>query len=70
MPDHPPEWTNQITSGLTGVESALPAKAIWDLSRFIAARPALATAFATLKADDLVGRLADPPNDDWAGLRR
>ena len=65
VPDHPPEWTNQITSGLTGVESALPAKAIWDLSRFIAARPALATAFATLKADDLVGRLADPPNDDW-----
>ncbi len=65
VPDHPPEWTNQITSGLTGVESALPAKAIWDLSRFIAARPALATAFATLQADDLVGRLADPPNDDW-----
>ncbi len=65
VPDHPPEWTNQITSGLTGVESALPAKAIWDLSRFIAARPALATEFATLQADDLVGRLADPPNDDW-----
>ncbi len=65
VPDHPPEWGNIITSGLTGVESALPAKAIWDLSRFIAARPALATEFATLKADDLVGRLADPPNDDW-----
>ena len=65
VPDHPPEWGNIITSGLTGVESALPAKAIWDLSRFIAARPALATEFATLKADDLVGRLADPPNEDW-----
>ena len=65
VPDHPPEWGNTITSGLTGVESALPAKAIWDLSRFIAARPALATEFATLKADDLVGRLADAPNADW-----
>ena len=65
VPDHPPEWGNIITSGLTGVESALPAKAIWDLSRFIAARPALATEFATLQADDLVGRLADPPNEDW-----
>ena len=65
VPDHPPEWGNNITSGLTGVESALPAKAIWDLSRFIAARPALATEFATLKPDDLVGRLADPPNEDW-----
>ena len=65
VPDHPPEWGNIITSGLTGVESALPAKAIWDLSRFIAARPALATEFATLKADDLVGRLADPPNEEW-----
>ena len=30
IPDHPPEWTNAITSGLTGVESALPAKAIWE----------------------------------------
>ena len=65
VPDHPPEWGNNITSGLTGVESALPAKAIWDLSRFIAARPALATEFATLKPDDLVGRLADAPNADW-----
>ena len=65
VPDHPPEWGNIITSGLTGVESALPAKAIWDLSRFIAARPALATEFATLQADDLVGRLADPPNEEW-----
>ncbi len=65
VPDHPPEWGNTITSGLTGVESALPAKAIWDLSRFIAARPALATEFAALKADDLVGRLADAPNADW-----
>ena len=65
IPDHPPEWANTITSGLTDVESALPAKAIWDLSRFIAARPALADEFASLTADDLVAKLADPPNDDW-----
>ena len=32
IPDHPPEWANTITSGLTDVESALPAKAIWNLS--------------------------------------
>jgi len=65
IPDHPPEWSNTITSGLTDVESALPAKAIWDLSRFVAARPALAGAFASLTADDLLANLAEPPNDDW-----
>ncbi len=65
VPDHPPEWTNTITSGLTGVESALPAKAIWDLSRFIAARPALATDFASLTADGLTANLGNPPNEDW-----
>ena len=65
IPDHPPEWANTITSGLTDVESALPAKAIWDLSRFVAARPALATEFASLTAESLVANLADPPNDDW-----
>ena len=65
IPDHPPEWANTITSGLTNVESALPAKAIWDLSRFVAARPALAAEFATLTADGLLANLADPPSDDW-----
>lgn len=65
IPDHPPEWANTITSGLTDVESALPAKAIWDLSRFIAARSALAGAFPSLTADELLANLADPPNDDW-----
>ncbi len=65
IPDHPAEWANTITSGLTGVESALPAKAIWDLSRFVAARPALATTFASLTAEELVANLASPPNEDW-----
>ncbi len=65
IPNHPPEWANTITSGLTEVESALPAKAIWDLSRFIAARPALASEFASLSADDLNARIAQPPNADW-----
>ena len=65
IPDHPPEWANTITSGLTDVESALPAKAIWDLSRFIAARPGLANEFASLTADGLLANLADPPNEDW-----
>ena len=65
IPDHPPEWANTITSGLTDVESALPAKAIWDLSRFIAARPALATEFASLTPDALLTNLASPPNEDW-----
>ena len=65
IPDHPPGWTNTVTSGLTGVESAEPAKAIWDLSRFIVARPALATEFASLTADDFAARLGDPPSEDW-----
>ena len=65
IPDHPPEWANAVTSGLTGVESALPAKAIWDLSRFVLARPALADEFGALTADGLTARLAAPPDDDW-----
>ena len=65
VPDHPPEWTNTITSGLTDVESALPAKAIWDLSRFVLARTALADEFGALTAEGLTARLAEPPTDDW-----
>ena len=65
LPDHPPGWTNTVTSGLTGVESAEPAKAIWDLSRFILARPPLAGEFASLSADDFAAGLEDPPGPDW-----
>ncbi|HCV00222.1 MAG: hypothetical protein CL897_02530 [Dehalococcoidia bacterium] len=65
LPDRPPEWTNSITSGLTGVESALPAKAIWDLSRAIAERPDLATEFTSLTADNFLSNLATPPSEDW-----
>ena len=68
VPDHPTEWTNTITSGLTDVESALPAKAIWDLSRFIKDRPALAREFESLTADGLLARLASPPDEDWAAF--
>ena len=66
VPDHPAEWTAGLTSGLTGVESARPSKAIWDLSRFVAARPALATEVAGISADGFQARLASPPDGDWA----
>ena len=70
VPDHPAQWTAGLTSGLTGVESARPAKAIWDLSRFAAARPALATELAGASADDFQARLASAPDSDWAGFAR
>ena len=70
VPDHPAQWTAGLTSGLTGVESARPAKAIWDLSRFAAARPALATELAGASADDFQARLASAPNSDWADFAR
>ena len=70
VPDHPAQWTAGLTSGLTGVESARPAKAIWDLSRFAATRPALATELAGTSADDFQARLASPPDSDWAGFAR
>ena len=69
-PDHPPEWVGGLTSGLTGVESARPAKAIWDLSRFAAARPALAVELADIDAAGLTQRLAAPPDGDWAAFAR
>ena len=68
VPDHPAEWTAGLTSGLTGVESARPSKAIWDLSRFVAARPALATEVAGISADGFQARLASPPDGDWAAF--
>ena len=70
VPDHPAQWTAGLTSGLTGVESARPAKAIWDLSRFAAARPALATELAGASADDFQARLASAPDSDWADFAR
>ena len=70
VPDHPAEWTAGLTSGLTGVESALPTKAIWDLSRFIVDRPALAAEIAGISADGFQERLASPPDGDWAGFAR
>ncbi len=70
VPDHPAEWTAGLTSGLTGVESARPSKAIWDLSRFVAARPALATEVAGISADGFQARLASPPDGDWAAFAR
>ena len=70
LPDHPAEWNAGLTSGLTGVESARPAKAIWDLSRFVAARPALATEVAGISADGFQARLASPPDSSWADFAR
>ena len=69
-PDHPPEWAGGLASGLTGVESARPAKAIWDLSRFAAARPALAAELADVDAAALAERLDAPPDADWAAFAR
>ena len=68
VPDHPAGWMTGLTSGLTDVESARPSKAIWDLSRFAAARPALAEEIAGISVDDFQARLASPPSDHWAAF--
>ena len=65
---HPPEWVTMLTSGLGGVESARPGQAIWDLSRLVASRPALAIEFAGLTAEQALVRLAAPPTVDWEAL--
>lgn len=54
-----------LTSGLGAVESARPGHALWDLSRLIAARQSLATAFRELSNDEVLVRLATPPDADW-----
>ncbi len=61
----PPEWVTMLTSGLGAVESARPGHALWDLSRLIAARQSLATAFRELSNDEVLVRLATPPDADW-----
>lgn len=68
VPDHPAGWMTGLTSGLTDVESARPSKAIWDLSRFVVARPALADEVAGIAVEDFQARLASPPSDDWAAF--
>ena len=70
VPDHPAGWMTGLTSGLTDVESARPSKAIWDLSRLVVARPALAEEIAGISVDGLQARLASPPGDDWAAFAR
>jgi hypothetical protein len=52
----PPEWVTMLTSGLGAVESARPGHALWDLSRLIAARPSLATAFRELSNEEVLVR--------------
>ena len=70
VPGHPEAWTAGLTSGLTGVESSRPSKAIWDLSRFVAPRPALATEIAGISADGFQARLASPADADWTEFAR
>ena len=70
VPDHPAGWMTGLTSGLTDVESARPSKAIWDLSRFALARPALADEIAGIAVDGFRERLASPPDGDWAAFAR
>ena len=67
-PDYPAEWVTLLTSALRHVESARPGKAIWDLSRLIAARPSLAAEVSGASADEVMARLAVPPNDDWVAF--
>ncbi|MXX19041.1 MAG: hypothetical protein F4X03_08560 [Dehalococcoidia bacterium] len=68
VPDHPAGWMTGLTSGLTDVESARPSKAIWDLSRFVLERPALAEEMVGISVDDFQARLDSPPNDDWTAF--
>ena len=68
VPGHPTDWPNRLTSGLSGIESTKPSKAIWDLSRIAAARPALAAELPGLSVDVIQRRLASPPDADWSAL--
>jgi pyruvate,water dikinase len=64
----PAEWVTTLTSGLGNVESSRPGKAIWDLSRLVAARKGLAAAYRELSSHDILVRIAAPPDDDWAAF--
>ena len=61
----PPEWVTMLTSGLGAVESARPGHALWEISRIIAARKSLAHEVLWLTSNEIVTRLAAPPNPDW-----
>ncbi len=63
-----PEWVTTLTSAVQDVESTLPGKEIWDISRRIARHKSLAAEFATLSTERILSRLAAPPDDDWLDL--
>lgn len=65
VPKHPPGWVTTLTSALTGVESARPGKATWDLAREGRRNAAIAAAFAELPNEALLARLAAPVSPAW-----
>ena len=64
----PSDWVTTLTSALRGVESAKPGEGIWDLSRLIAGRKSLANMFPALTTEQILTRLAAPPDGDWEAL--
>ncbi len=64
-PGHPADWTAGLTSGLTGVESARPLKAIWELSRLVVNRPKLASEIANITLEKFQSRVEQPTEGEW-----
>lgn len=65
VPKHPPGWVTTLTSALTGVESARPGKATWDLAREGRRNAAIAAAFVELPNEALLARMAAPVSPAW-----
>lgn len=65
FPGHPASWVTTLTSALTGVASAGPGKATWDVARVGRSSPTVAAAFAELPNEVLLARLAAPLSPGW-----
>jgi phosphohistidine swiveling domain-containing protein len=70
LPGHDPGLVIALTSALRDVDSAAPAKAMWDVARFVAERKELADAVRRLAPHAIAARLQAPPDADWEALAR
>ena len=65
VPGHDPGLVIALTSALRDVESAAPAKAAWDVAKFVARRTKLAEDVHTLAPHEIAERLKNPQGADW-----
>ena len=65
-----PAMVAGLTTGLGEIESARPGFELWQLGRFVAAKPSLAAQVASMSAREIDAALQRPGDTDWKAFAR